>query len=213
MAQHYGLDAAGYYTLVLRVLSLPSALVGQSVADAFHNRIAALKVDEPQAVEPFFIRTVVWLLAIGAVPTLVLLVAGPRLFAAIFGPNWKEAGEVAAAMTVWFIAGFAVSPVSRVVFVFQDRSKFTYDLLSLAATLGAFVWGTVTGASFVTVVWVLSVTNALAYVAYLILLLHTVRKGVRVAAVSFRHHLRNGPLRRDVVPALWRIHDHRGPDD
>ena len=37
VAQHYGLDAAGYYTLVLRVLSLPSALVGQSVADAFHT--------------------------------------------------------------------------------------------------------------------------------------------------------------------------------
>lgn len=185
VAQRYGLQAAGFFTLVQRLLALPSALIGQSVADVFHDRIARLKADAPSEAEPLFIRTIMWMLALGLVPAVILLAFGPWLFSTIFGPSWQEAGRVAAAMSVWFVAGLAISPVSRVVFVFDGQiHKFTYDSLSLLATVGAFAWGSVTGASFVAVVWGLSVMNMLAYLVYYLLLLRTLRKGVAAACAE-----------------------------
>ena len=179
VAQHYGLVAAGYFTLVQGVLTVPAALIGASVADVFHIRIAKVRTAEPTAAGSLFFRTAGWLLAVGSVPALILLVAGPWLFGTIFGSDWVEAGRLAAAMSIWFLAGLAVGPVSRSVFVYEGQSnKLIYDLLSLASTLGVFVWASAAGATLVHMAWVLSVLQALAYVVYFMLLLRTLRKGL-----------------------------------
>jgi len=177
IAQQYGLGAAGLFTLVQRALGLPSALIGQSVADVFHARIGKLK-NEPRTVEKLLVKTAGWLLLVGVIPALVLVVAGPGIFSAVFGSDWNEAGRIAAAMTPWFVAELAVSPISRVAYVFEGQHlKFVYDFLTLGLTIVVFLWGSAADISVVSMVLVLSITNALTYIVYYFLLLRIVRKG------------------------------------
>src|SRR5262249_38488734 len=64
----YGAEIGGYYSLVWRVLAVPVALVGTSMADAFHSRAAVYAREDPKRVLRFFHSTSVGLLALGIVP-------------------------------------------------------------------------------------------------------------------------------------------------
>ena len=50
------------------------------------------------------------LLIVGALPTAVLLLAGPWLFGLVFGPTWTEAGDYARILAVAYLAQFVVNP-------------------------------------------------------------------------------------------------------
>lgn len=183
IAHFYGLEPAGYFALVQRVLSLPSAIIGQSVADVFHARIAKLKAGQRAAATKLTIQTAA-LLFIGAIgPTAIVVLTGPWLFSTIFGEAWSEAGRLAAVLIFWHMANFVVSPLSRIVFVFDgQRLKFMYDLITLGLTIGAFVWANMSGASLIALAVMLSVANALSYVVYLGLLILIINRSAEKSA-------------------------------
>jgi O-antigen/teichoic acid export membrane protein len=63
------------------------------------------------------------LLIIGALPTTVLVVAGPWLFGVIFGPTWTEAGDYARVLAFAYLAQFAVNPVSGVLQLLERQGQ------------------------------------------------------------------------------------------
>lgn len=167
----YGTEPAGHFSLVLRVLSLPLALVGTSVGDAFHGRMAAHVREEPNGSARFFYRTARGLFLVGVMPAILLVVFGEDIFRLVFGQNWGLAGKLATAMAPWTLAQLVVSPLSRVVYVLQGQElKLVYDVLSLSATVGVVLIGHARGLRvFNTVVW-LSLVNVLANGLYFALL-------------------------------------------
>jgi len=173
----YGPEPAGHFSLVLRVLSLPLALVGTSVGDAFHGRMASHVREEPNEGAKFFYRTARGLFLLGIGPAILLVLFGENIFRLVFGQNWALAGKLATAMAPWTLAQLVVSPLSRVVYILRGLElKLVYDIVSLALTVGAVLIGHARGFSvFHTVLW-LSLANVLANGLYFVLLARIVRR-------------------------------------
>lgn len=163
----YGSSAGGHFALVQRVLAVPVVLIGSSFADTVHGRLATYARDQPQEVVPFLWRNAAILFAMAALPTVVLLLFAEELFVFVFGSEWRVAGTFAMALAPLLLARLTVSPLSRLVYVFEGQlSKFVFDGILLSITLGVFVWANASNLSVERAMWVYGGFAAGAYVVY-----------------------------------------------
>jgi len=88
----FGSGVVGQFSMSNRVLGTPVLLVSQSYGQIFYQHAAQKEHEAPQELLPLVVKTVRNLLLLGFVPILVLALAGPQLFAWVFGPEWLEAG-------------------------------------------------------------------------------------------------------------------------
>jgi len=177
VTQFYGSQSAGYFFLAQRVISLPLALIGSSVADSFHSQVSAYNISEPLKVKKFFLKTAKTLALIGLFPTLILIIFGTQLFTLIFGQTWSSAGLLASIMSFWAWAGLVVSPISRIVFVLGgQKSKLLYDIFALLVLILSLYGGFKLNLSLTTSITLLSGFNVLAYGLYFLILLQIVNK-------------------------------------
>ncbi|MBA4216220.1 MAG: polysaccharide biosynthesis protein [Methylibium sp.] len=107
-----GSPEAGAWALALRYLKAPASLVGGSLSQALYPQLTrAASLREGRAL----VRRQMLLLAALAVPLMGLLLAGgPWLFATVFGPDWRGAGELARSLAPYVALHFIASPLSVV---------------------------------------------------------------------------------------------------
>ena len=178
LAAGYGLEVAGYFALVQRVLGLPMNIIGMSVADTLLAHVSDLAHSKPTAALSLFRRTGLTLAVLGAPIAIVVIVVGPALFELVFGPEWRAAGVMAALMAPWYFAAFIVSPLSRVNIVYQGQGwKLIYDVLSLVAVVASLVGGAAAGLSTGQAVALLSALQVVVYVVYFVILYYLVQRG------------------------------------
>lgn len=178
LAGVYGLPIAGQFALVQRVLGLPLSVIGTSVGDAMLGRMSEQARSDPAATLPLFRRLAFVLAGIGVPGALVLALIGPELFAIVFGEPWRDAGTVAALMAPWLVAAMIVSPLSRVVLVYQAQGqKLIYDLLSLGAVAGSILGGGAAGLDAFETIRLLAWLQVVAYGVYLVVLYRLVVVG------------------------------------
>lgn len=146
IAAAHGSAAAGLVALTMRVLGSPVGMladaVAQTVAGAMGRRIrAGASVRDPLR------RVVGRLLVLGAAATVVVIVSGPSVFGAVFGPDWTRSGEYARILAPAFALQVAVSPVSQVLGMLgRQSSQLAWDAGRLVLTSGAVVVPTLLGA-------------------------------------------------------------------
>jgi O-antigen/teichoic acid export membrane protein len=107
-----GAPEAGAWAMALRYLKAPASLVGGSLSQALYPRLtrATSRAEARQLV-----RRNLLLLSAMALPLMLgLLLLGPWLFAAAFGPAWRGAGELARALAPYVALHFVASPLSVV---------------------------------------------------------------------------------------------------
>ena len=107
-----GSPEAGAWALALRYLTAPASLVGGSLSQALYPRLTqAGSLAEARTL----VRRNLLLLAAIALPLMLALLAlGPWLFAAVFGPEWRGAGELARSLAPYVALHFIASPLSVV---------------------------------------------------------------------------------------------------
>lgn len=134
----FGTAVLGQYALMNRVLNVPVALISSSVGEVFKQRAAAEYRETGQCRHSFdlFARG---LGAASFFPALALLLAGPQLFALVFGDMWRSAGHFAQILAVMFALRCAVSPLSYVVIVAQ-RQKLNIGLQVLCLLSAITAW-------------------------------------------------------------------------
>ena len=131
VAAVFGVAAAGQYSLAVQSLLLPLSLVSASVADVFHNRIVERARYGPAAARRFFFQVAFALLTVGAAPITIVAFWGDRLIPFVLGSSWNLAGQLAATVAPRLLSQLLVSPLSRVVLVYQRQElKLIYDVLS-----------------------------------------------------------------------------------
>lgn len=177
----FGLHAAGQYAVASRIMILPLALIGSSVGDVFHSRLAGLSRQHPERAFSLFARIVMILFGLAAPPMLLIRYAGERLFGYVLGGDWSTAGEIASVITPWILMQFVVSPVSRLVQVYQGQEvKLVYDFLALLSIGGVLILGDRREWSIVQTCTLLGWSQALVYGVYLVLLVRVLRKNQMV---------------------------------
>jgi O-antigen/teichoic acid export membrane protein len=101
----------GYYALLTRVATAPLAFVAQAVSQVHLKKVAEL-VHQQQRATRYLIHITFVLSGIVALPTIVLMLYAPTLFAWIFGPQWQQAGELLVILMPALALRFVVSTVS-----------------------------------------------------------------------------------------------------
>lgn len=140
LLKRHGATATGLYVAAAGLLAAPVGLVANAAAQAYVVHAAEYRRNGTLAGESevLFAR----LLRAGLLPLLGLTFVGPAVFGLILGPQWTEAGTLAAWLAPWQLAVLASSPLSRLFDVLQRQGlELSYNLLLFAARLAALVWG------------------------------------------------------------------------
>lgn len=138
LGAHFSEAVVGYYSLAQRSLQAPMQLIANSVGEVFRRDAAGLYNEQGNCSE-LFSKTWRTLAVLAVAGAGVVMVAGPFLFALVFGEPWREAGNIARIMVVMFAFKFVVSPVSFMfIIVRKTRLDMILHLVFLAVIAGAF---------------------------------------------------------------------------
>jgi O-antigen/teichoic acid export membrane protein len=141
LAAFFGPAAAGFYAICLKVLKLPSFLIGKSVQDVFYPKLAgaARSGGDPTGL---IVKATLGLSAAGFLPYLAVVAFGPRLFTLAFGPEWAEAGAFSRWLALWMFSAFVNRPSVAAVPVLNMQGFFlVYEIVSVAWRLLALLVG------------------------------------------------------------------------
>lgn len=137
LAAMYGSVAAGFYTLAKAILALPAMLLGRAVGDVFYPHFTNA-YQQKKPLVAILLKASFSLAAIGLIPFSVFIVAGPWLFALIFGAEWQASGEYARWMAVWLYCAFINTPSVKAVMVLQVQHwAIALNILTLSLRLAA----------------------------------------------------------------------------
>ncbi|WP_166726962.1 lipopolysaccharide biosynthesis protein [Crenobacter cavernae] len=161
-----GSATVGFYGLMMRMLKLPAALVGQAVAQvAYRDLAAAHAAGEPLAPQ---IRKLFVLLTLLALPGAIVMAAfGPALFALVFGEGWREAGEYARALSPYMLCHFVASPLGMVPLVIRrQKAALAFTVVGNGLFLAVLWSGLASGWPLASTLWALSAAMAVYFFSY-----------------------------------------------
>ena len=139
LAPLYGPAVAGLFALAQRMLDVPIRLLSNTASEAFLGEVARL---EPAEVRRVFLRTARRFLVVGFLGMAPLLLAGPALFALVFGEAWRDAGTMVQCLVPVSLARFVVIPISQTLYVVRRQDLHLISaVLNLGALALAFLLG------------------------------------------------------------------------
>ncbi|MEM8600182.1 MAG: hypothetical protein AAGF99_09705 [Bacteroidota bacterium] len=172
LAVFFGSAVVGQFGVAFGALALPLGLVTGAVGEVFFIRAS----DAHRAgTLPSLTRTVVrgmW--AVTLFPSLAVLVAGPSLFAFVFGDVWAEAGRYAQLTAPWVLLAAIAAPMTAVFDVLErQRADLGFSIVMFVMLVGAVTLGSLTLDATGTVL-VAGVCGAVLRVAHLGWMFHLV---------------------------------------
>jgi O-antigen/teichoic acid export membrane protein len=139
IGMRHGALAAGLYALTQRVLAAPVSLLAASVLEVF-KRESVHEFETLGNCRHAYRYTFKALSLLGLGPALVLLFLSPELFAWVFGPSWRPAGELAQILAPLCFLNFIASPLSYVFFVTgRQKVDLMWQVALFLMTLCAFL--------------------------------------------------------------------------
>ena len=126
IASYYNITILGAYYFAVKIIQLPSTLVGNSIKKIFYKEAADSRGKLDDLRELHFNLTVI-LLFVAIFPMILSFLFAPTIFSFIFGETWLLAGEFSRWMTLWFGANFIMVP-SRVLFLVFEKQKLLFKI-------------------------------------------------------------------------------------
>ena len=176
LAAFFGPAEAGFFTLGMMVMGMPSALLGNAVSSVFYPRITEAAQDG-EDILGHILRATGILFAIGIVPFGLVALFGPWLFSFVFGGDWAIAGEYARWLALFFLFNFINKPcVAAVPVLGIQRGLLVYELFSTGGKAFGLVLGFYWLGNDLLAVALFSAIGAVAYGAMMLWILsHAMR--------------------------------------
>ncbi|RCK54069.1 hypothetical protein TH25_01625 [Thalassospira profundimaris] len=99
----------GFYWLSIKVLQIPSTIIGNSVRQVLYAKICSLQ-NQNKPSSYIIIQYSIILFTIGTIMLAPVAIWGVEIFTLAFGRNWTEAGEYSKWIAPWIIMGFSNIP-------------------------------------------------------------------------------------------------------
>jgi O-antigen/teichoic acid export membrane protein len=138
---------SGQFALVERSLTLPLALVISAASQVFTAEFASHLRSGSTAALHDFRKLVLHATVLGFVPAVALIVAGPDIFAIVFGAEWRLAGEFSRYLAVGYWSALAFGPINATLVVMgRQKLQLVWEVVrlagmaALAAAVAAFDW-------------------------------------------------------------------------
>lgn len=179
----FGATPLGWFALVDRLIAAPIALVGLQISQVYGAKAAKLAHDDPRGLRTLFGELMLKLAWTGLLPFGALAVAGPWVFAFVFGESWRPAGEYARALAVMQYIGFFIWPMMPTLNILEHQDwQLAWDVARLALCAGLMAAAVRYGGSPMWVVSAYSAGMAAGYVSHAVLSYVAIRR--RVAEAS-----------------------------
>lgn len=170
-------STAGQYGLVERAMIVPVGMVAGAVSQVFTADLSAsLREGGSRGLELFRgLTRRMFMLGLG--PALAFGALAPWAFRVLFGPTWEQAGEFARIMSPLILVVLVTASVNMAIMIagFQ-KVQLAWELLRLAAMLGAWLVLTRTGATPSWAVGTHVCVVVLMNLSYLLLADHVLRR-------------------------------------
>ena len=150
-AAYFGSSSAGLYILANRILSLPMSVIGSAIGQVFLSHGAETRC--PEALGALVRKVHSSLSQLVAPLVAILAIAGPDLFALVFGEPWRSAGTISRWLAPWLYLVSITMPLSRL-FTIRERQaqSFFFQGLLLIARVLAILFGYYVGDFYIAVV-------------------------------------------------------------
>lgn len=122
LAARYGPEAAGWYLLADKLLTVPDALLGYSAKQVYLAQSAKLTGDG-KAFQALFWSTVRKMLLLGFAAIGLMALVVPPLIPLLFGANWKESGVFLHMLSVLYLLRLIVNPIASNFYVLEAQAN------------------------------------------------------------------------------------------
>jgi lipopolysaccharide exporter len=141
LTRFFGLPIAGAYAFAITVLTFPMGFILSSLRQVLFQK-AGESQHQGRSLAALYVKVTSTLFAMALLPTAIILIWGPQLFAWVFGSQWYTAGELSRGLMIWMAVVFCNLPAvlfGRIIRI--QRFVFLYDLGLLAARTTALILG------------------------------------------------------------------------
>lgn len=135
LSSFFGNEAAGFFSLASRVISLPSSLIANAIGDVFRQRATA-EYHKYGEFKNIYIKTLKNTFSISIIPFTLFFFFSPFIFACVFGDVWRRAGEYVQILAISFFFGFIFTPIDKAALIVGAvRYIFWWHFLRLLANV------------------------------------------------------------------------------
>jgi O-antigen/teichoic acid export membrane protein len=179
LAFFFSSTVTGWYSLAMRVISMPMMFIGDAISKAFLQ-----SATEDSAKGSNLSRNTVKLFSsliyISLPPVLILFFFGDSLFNFVFGSEWGEAGTFAQILSLSFLFTFMYHPLSVLFDAYEKQKQRLMFILSLLLLRGAaVVWIASMGGSAHLALFAMAVATIIVYAGSFIFLFDLVGVSAR----------------------------------
>ncbi|MDD1779378.1 MAG: oligosaccharide flippase family protein [Candidatus Helarchaeota archaeon] len=141
LGHYYGVAIAGAYAFGVRILSVPMSFVLVALRQVLFQK-ANETYNYGGKLYPLYLKITGGLFAISIIPSIILFIWAPSIFAFIFGSKWFEAGIYARWLILWLMVGFCNLPSNLFARILrQQRNLFFYELVILLSRVSVLIAG------------------------------------------------------------------------
>jgi O-antigen/teichoic acid export membrane protein len=135
------IQEVGWFGFANRIIIAPSSIVTGAIGDVFRQK-ASVDFTQQKNALAIFNKTLKILLATMVLPSLAVLIAGPKIFSFLFGSEWIMAGTYAQVLIIMLFPKFIVSPLSYMYIIARKQKEdFLLHLYILCSTILSFYIG------------------------------------------------------------------------
>ena len=132
----FSIATLGFYTLVQRILGLPSSLIGGSIGQVFYQEATQEKHRSGRAIK-IYKKTFKKLLILGSLFFGILYFSVEELFTFVFGQDWRIAGIYAQAVIPLFFIRFIYVSLSAIYDIFDGlKIEFLWQVFYFLGVMG-----------------------------------------------------------------------------
>jgi O-antigen/teichoic acid export membrane protein len=166
MSTFYSVATLGFYSLVQRVLGMPTSLIGGSIGQVFFQQATKEKQKTGKAINTFN-STVKKLLIIGLPSFGILFFIVEDLFAFVFGEEWRIAGVYAQIVVPLFFIRFIIGTISIMNMVFlKNKNGLIFQFCLLLVSLLSLMFSAQFNLEFTTFLYMLTYSSCFVYVGF-----------------------------------------------
>ena len=156
ISSFYSVATLGFYSLVQRVLGIPSALIGKSIGQVYYEEGTRERKESGVATNTFN-ATFKKLIIIGLPSFVILFFIVEELFAFVFGEEWRVAGRYAQIVIPMFFMSFVVSSLSSTYDMFERlKIELVWQVVLLVGSVTIVILSSVMNIEFENLLIVLS---------------------------------------------------------
>lgn len=182
LAALYGPAVAGLFGLGQRIMDLPVRLLSQATSQVFLGEAARR---EGAGLYRLFRRTALGFFLVGLAGMAPVLLAGPFLFALVFGEPWRMAGTMMQYLVPLQLARFVVLPISQTLnLVRRQDLHLVSAAINLLALVASFTLSWRLRLDPLPTVLIYSIGSSFSYVLYFLFAARATRAGNGPAPAS-----------------------------